>query len=792
MFQDLRYAFRLLLRDRAFALAALISLALGIGAAAGVFSVVDRILFRPLPYSDDRRLLSVGLSAPMLAYDFMFGAGYLDFRRQQTTFRAVTSWTGVNDCDLTEGEPVRLSCAAVESTFLPVLGVTPLAGRNFSREEDAPDAPGTVLISHGLWQSRFGGGSGVVGRTISVDGVSRRVIGVLPADFETPTLARADLVIPQGVDDAMLARAVTGRPLRVIARMRPDTTVAQAQTAADAMQARALAGVPPGMAREVKAHVKSLRDLRIGDAKTAAWVLFGSVLAVLLLASSNVANLLLARNAARRNEMSIRRALGAGRMRLARQALTESLVISILGCSAGCAVAYALVALLGRLAPAGIPQIAQAAVDARVLLFALLCSIASAAVFGIGPALAVPERHALSASRIRPVFIVAQLALSLALLTGAGLLLESLWRFEQVPLGIETRNVVTASVSLPVERYPTAAARLEFAEQWERRLKSAGEFATAAVADSRPPEVPLRSKPLAAQSIDGRAQIEPAAGTVVWRAVTPDYFRALGIAIRQGRAFNEADRDAGRNVMVVSDTLARRLFHGADPVGHFIGNAEILGVAADVRNSGGTGRDDPEYYVPRNHASHAQMYTAPDELRRVVAIVRTPLSSDAAARELRQMVGSMDPGMPVEIETVSRSAARLSLRPRFNATLLACFAAAGLILSAVGVYGVLGFLVSSRTREIGIRMALGASPGQVVAMVVGSASRWLMVGVLCGWLLSAALARALGSMLYHVARYDPAAWSIATAVLIAAALAAAWNPSRRAARVDPMQALRDE
>jgi len=784
MIQDIRFAIRLLLRDRAFTVAALVSLALGIGAATGVFSVVDRILFRALPYGDDRRLVSVGLSAPMLPYDFMFGAGYLDFRNTQTAFAAVTSWSGVNDCDLTEGEPVRLSCAAVESTFLPVLGVEALAGRNFSREEDAPNAPGTVLISFGLWQSRFGREPGVIGRTISIDGVQRRIVGVLPADFETPTLARADLVIPQALGDAVLARAVTGRPLRVIARMRAGTTIAEAQAAADAMQARALVGAPPALAREVKARVKSLRDLRIGDAKTAAWVLFGAVLGVLMLASSNVANLLMARNVARRHEMSIRSALGAGRMRLVRQALTESLVVSIAGCIAGCGVAYALVAILGKSAPLGIPQIAQAAVDTRALWFAMSCAI----VFGIGPAL---ERRALPASRMRPVFIVAQLALSLALLTGAGLLMETLWRFEQIPLGMETRNVITASVSLPVERYASASARLEFAEEWERRLANSG-FGIAAVTDSRPPEVPLRSKPLAAQTIDGRAQSQPAAGTVVWRAVTPGYFIALGIAIRRGRAFTERDRDAGRDVMIVSETLARRLFHGADPVGHFMGSAEIVGVAADVRNSGGTERDDPEYYVPRSHASGAQIYAAPDELRRVVAIVRTPLASDAAARELRAMIAALDASLPAEIETIGQSTARLAARPRFNAMLLAWFAGIGLMLSAVGVYGVLGFTVSTRTREIGIRMALGATPRQVVAMVMGGVARWLAVGVVCGWLLSAGLSRALAGLLYNVTRYDPAAWSIATAVLIAAALAAAWRPSRRAARVDPMHALREE
>src|SRR5580704_14113813 len=295
MIRDLRYALRLLARDRAFALAAIVSLALGIGATTAVFSVVDRILFRSLPYAASDRLVSIGLAAPMLPYDFLFGAGYLDFRTHQNAFEAVTSWTGVNDCDLTTGEPVRLSCAAVESTFLSTLGIAPVLGRSFTAEEDRPNQPSSVLISYGLWQSRFAAHPDAVGQTISLDGQAARVVGVLPRDFETPTLARADLVVPQALDDAALQRAVSGRPLRVIARLRSDTTLAQAQAAADLVLKRALAGAPRNLAREVNPHVRTLRDLRVGDAKSIAWVLFGCVLTVLVLACANVANLLLAR-----------------------------------------------------------------------------------------------------------------------------------------------------------------------------------------------------------------------------------------------------------------------------------------------------------------------------------------------------------------------------------------------------------------------------------------------------------------------------------------------------------------
>ena len=788
--QDARYASRLLIRNWSFSLLAILSLALGIGATASVFSVVDRILFRSLPYGGADRLVSIGMGAPMLPYDFMFGAGYLEFRRGQTAFSAVTSWNGVNDCDLTSGEPTRLVCASVESSFLNTLEIVPVLGRSFTAAEDGPDRPKVVLLSYGIWRARFGGRPDIVGRTISLDGAPSRVVGVLPPDFETPTLAHADLVIPQGLDDAVLQRAVTGRPLRVIARLRPGVTIAAARAAAELVLARALAGMPRGaLSREIKPHIKTLRDLQVGDSKTAAWVLFGSVVAVLLLACANVASLMLTRTEARRRELAARAALGASRTRLIRQALTESLLLAVPGGLCGLGLAYVLLKIMVKAAPEGIPRLAQASIDWRVLAFALVCSIGSALIFGTGPALANPGAEVLSSyrsgpggrGRFRQALIVAQLAFSLALISAAGLLLRALWRYPQIPLGMETQQVMTASLSLSPQRYPSAQRRLTFSEELEERLRSTASFPTVAVSDSCPPGVPLRSKPLALQQIDGRPQESPASGTVVWRAVTPGYFRALGVPIRRGRGFTEQDRDPGRDVMIVSQSLARRLFHESDPVGHFIGTAQIVGTAADVRNSGGTAPDDAEYYVPRSHTAAAAIYSVPDELRRVVAIVRTPLAAEFAARAIRDTVAQMDAALPVQIETLRESTNRLSVRPRFNAMLLAVFAALGLLLSAFGIYGVLGFLVAQRTKEIGVRIALGATPRGVVRLVLGNAMRWLAAGMILGLALSMAVSRALSSMLYGMAPYDLAAWTAACAVLVAAALTAAWQPARRAA-----------
>jgi putative ABC transport system permease protein len=375
---------------------------------------------------------------------------------------------------------------------------------------------------------------------------------------------------------------------------------------------------------------------------------------------------------------------------------------------------------------------------------------------------------------------------------------RALWNFQRKPLGMETQQVVIASLSLSAQRYPQAAQQLAFAEQLEERLRSAPGVTVVSIGDSYPPNVPQRSRMAMGLRIDGQQPDRPLPGRVVWRAVSPEYFHALGIRILHGRPFTEQDRMPGENVAIVSESLARRLFGASDPLGHSLGlasptdSARIVGVAENVRNSGGTAADDPEYYVPRVHALDGSIYSGPDELRRMAAIVRTPLSADAAASMLRRAVAAMNTGIPVEIATLAETTGRLAVRPRFNALLLALFAAIGLVLAAFGLYGVLGFLVAQRTREIAIRMAVGATPSGMARLVLTSAGRWLAVGLICGLGLSAVVARALQSLLLGVSAADPEAWSAAAGLLLAAACAGAWFPSRKAASVDPMEALRHE
>ena len=490
--------------------------------------------------------------------------------------------------------------------------------------------------------------------------------------------------------------------------------------------------------------------------------------------------------------MAIRTVLGAGRLQLLRLAITEGLLLACTGGAAGVALAFLMLRLLVRLAPEGIPRLSQATLDPRILGFTLVCCIAVGLLFGIVPALRGGGRIG------RPALVVTQFALSLALLTGAGLLGRALWKFQQQPLGMETQHIVTATLSLSSQRYPHGEQQLAFAESLENALRAAPGVGLATIADSVPPNVPQRSRMAMGMRVDGRPPEPSVSGRVVWRAVGPEYFHALGIRILSGRSFTEDDRTGSVEVAIVSESLARRLFGTADPLGHVLGlaapqdSARIVGVAQDVRNSGGTTPDDPEYYVPRVHRADASIYAAPDELRRLTAIVRTPLASGAAARVLRQSVASLDGSLPVEIATLADTTARLSLRPRFNAMLLGLFAAIGLALAAFGLYGVLGFLVVQRTQEIGVRMAVGATPGSIVRLMLASAGKWLIIGLIFGLWLSAALANALRSLLLGVSPLDPAAWAFSAAILLTAALAAAWFPSRRASAIDPMQVLRHE
>ena len=799
--QDLRFAVRMLRKRPGFALVAILTLALGIGATTAVFSVVDRLLFRSLPYPEDQQLVSFGDKAPFESVEFVLGPDYLDWREQQTPFSSVTSMVpGTRDCDVTERNPMRLACAAVDSSFLPTLGIAPLFGRNFTAQEDRPNAPGVALLSYGYWSSRYARDAGVIGKTVAVDDREVQIIGVLPAGFELPNLAHFDLLVPEALDTSR-DRGPNARQviLRAFGRMKPGVTVAGAAAAMQPLFEESLGHVPPQFRKEVSFRLRPLRDLQVGDARRASWIFLGAVLGVLLLACTNVAGLLFARASQRGRELAVRRALGATRLRLVRQALTESVLLAILGGAAGVILAQWLIRFFVTIAPAGIPRLEQAGVDGRILVFTTLVSVLSGIFFGLMPALQQPAPAALAGkdvpaanrARARQFLVALQMAVSFVLLAGAGLLIRTLQKLESVPLGMNAERVLTAQISLNPSRYPNAAQQMAFFNELAARLRGFPGVPAVAISDSLPPSGRSRATFLSAIEVAGHGKFaEGTGGMVGWRMVSPDYFDALGIRITRGRTFSSGDASLAALPVIVNQALAQRILPGEDPVGKMFRFASgpwrrVVGVAANVKNNGLAAAAGPEFYVlwkedPQEF--YASAYVA----------IRGYGSTDALPRWVRAQVAALDPTLPVTEEEMNSRIVKLAARPKFNAMLLALFAGLGVLLAAIGLYGLVGFLVVQRTAEIGVRMAMGATPGGILRLILAGVSRWTTAGMLLGALGAWFATRLLASLLFEVEPHDPWLMSIAVGLLCAVALAAAWIPARRAARVDPAVALRYE
>jgi predicted permease len=798
--QDARYALRNLARKPLFATTVLLTLAIGIGATTAVFSAVDRILFRPLPYAQPQQLVSFGYLAPIDANEFYLGADYMDLKHfDRSPFSSVTAWSGMQSCDLTENKPARLACGRVESSFFATLGISPLLGRGFTVEEDLPSAAKTAVIGYGFWRKRFGGDPGVLGKTVLVDGEPVRIIGILSRDFEMPALAQADLLLPLQMDEARQQRPNSGAVVRSFARLKPGITPSQARQQMEPLFQNGLRYVPPAFRHEVRLSVRPLRDRLMSDSRVAAWTLFAAVVAVLLIACANIANLLLARSSARQQELAVRASLGASRTRLIRQALTESAVLGWIGAVAGCAVAYVLLTLFARMAPQGIPRIEEAGLDMRVLVFAVFTSLVCAILFGLAPALRTPWAKILAGTRATPaapstlrnVLVVVQIAFSIVLVSTAGLLLRSLWKLEAVPLGIRTDHVVTAQIQLG-NRYQQPAQQAAFFRELEERLTRVPGVEHLAISDSVPPSGMVRSRPFSTMEVFGKPKYtEGTGGMVTWRSVTPEYFRTLGVSIVQGRGFTDADRNPTEHAIILSETLAKRLFGNEEPIGQRIHIQHYdqvpwfttVGVAADVKNSGIATVPDPEYYWVRQ---------ANDAWPHSTAIIRTSLDPQTISTWVRSAVAELDPTLPIEITTLEEQVRKLQQRPRFDALLLAFFAGVALLLAAVGIYGVIALLVTQRTREIGVRMALGARRVHILRLIAGRGMAAILLSSAAGLVGAVFAARLLRSMLFGVDAVDPINLATAAAIVVAIAGVAMLLPAQTATKVDPMVALRYE
>jgi predicted permease len=798
---DLRYAARAFLRCRMFTLAAVATLAVGTGAGTAVFSVVDRILFRGLPYKDSARLVSFGMAAPVVPQEFLLAYDFLEWRDSQAPFESIAYWAGVGDCDLTETNAVRLRCASVDAALLPTLGVPPLIGRNFTPEENRPNAARAAMISYGFWQSRFGRNPRVAGQSMLLDGQPATIVGVLPRHFELPSLAPADVLVPLTLDEEKQRSRKIATLLSCVGRLRLGVSPEQAAAGLQPLFQRSLQFVSPELRKEVRLRVRLLRDRQVQEARLASWILLGSVLVVLFIACANVANLLLARSVSRQREIAVRAALGAARARLVRQALTESILLGVAGGAAGCALAFLLLRWFVALAPEGVPRLHEAALDLRVLLFTLTVSLLCGLLFGLAPAFRSTNAESIRSwqtvggghQTFRQALVAVQIAGSLVLLTCAGLLLRSLWSLQNQPLGMRTDHVVAAAVTLGPHAYPDPTRRLAFFEALEERIRRMPGVTDLAVSDSLPPASSLAGSVLyAAIDVQGRPRSADATGgRVASRTVTPGYFAVLRIPILRGRAFREEDRDPHQAVVVLSERLALRMFPGEDPLGKQIRPGRVgawftvIGVAGNVKNSGLVENDSPEFYRVRRHS-------ADDLGRSGIAILRTGVDPQTAAGWLRSEIAALDPAVPVDIETIDQRIGKLTQRPRFSAVLLGIFAGVGILLAAIGLYGLMSFLVAQRAQEIGVRMALGATPGAISWMVLSRAARSALAGVAGGVVGSLFAARLLQAMLFQVSAFDALTLAPALTVLLAVALLAAWIPSRRAARLDPMQALRQE
>jgi predicted permease len=815
--QDAWFTWRSWRRQPGFALGAILVLALGLGASTALFAALDRALFRPLPYADPDRLVSVGLLMPFpgqaTPIETMMDKPYVQlWDPAPKPFVAVTATGRTDGCAIGETEPVEVQCARVDANFLRVLGVAPAEGRDFTPEDDVRGAPPVAVISHALWRTRYGADPAALGRTLSLDSTNAPVqrvpiVGVLPADFEMP-IGTADILLPIQMRPLDMKNPFMS-PLTMFGRLEPDVTADRAERMLAPKLPEVLQFMPPAgraaWSERATWRVRSLRDRRVGDAARVAWLLIGAVGVFLLIACVNVANLMLARVAQRQREFAIRAAIGAGKVRLARLVLAESLLLALAAGGIGLLLAFALLNTFVSIAPDHLPGIAQASIDVRVFVVAVVLIALTGLAIGMWPAASVfraggwqgLRSTGTSSPSIRPrvrfALVTTQIALTLALLGGSALLLRSLWNVVTIPLGFEADRVVTLSVGLSATRYPTPAHRWAFFEELLARAAAMPGTVAAALSTAPPLGAFMgdASSEVEDRPLDGELRHDP----IRVRVVTPEYFDTLRIRVTNGRAFAAADRD-GEPVAVLTASARRILFAGEPALGRrirFVTRApwyRVVGVAEDLRN-GEDITDDPapEVYLvaPRDGWGATVTGIAP---ARGSLVLRTTAEGAAAGAFLRRIAADLDPLLPVTVERLDAQVTRLSERPRFTAWLLSAFAALALLLAAAGLYSVASYLVTQRRRDIGVRIAIGASPRDVARQVVGEAGRWIIGGALVGSALGWMGTRALQSQLYQVEALDPWSWTGALLALAVALATAVLRPAYRAAHVDPIAVLR--
>ncbi|HEX8474382.1 MAG TPA: ABC transporter permease [Pyrinomonadaceae bacterium] len=804
LLQDLRYSLRMLLRNPGFTIVAVLALALGIGANSAIFSVVNAVLLRPLPYKNPEQLMIVSESnmqnginrSPATLLNF------LDWREQNQVFEQMAAMR-MSGFNLTEGnEPERVQAMTTSPSFFTLLDAKAALGRTFLPEEEKPGNERVVVLSHNLWQGRFGSDRNIINRDIRLNGENFKVVGVMPADFQFEQVALwTPLTTDMGQGGAAAARS--RRMYLVLARLKPGVNMQRARTELNTIASR-LAQQYPEANAGWSTTLTPLREQIVGAIRPALFVLLAVVAFVLLIACANMANLLLARAATRQKEVAIRLALGATRGRLIRQFLTESVVLALLGGLLGLLFTFWAKNLLVLMLPANNPLRDQVTVDWKVLLFTLGISILTGVIFGLAPALqaskpdlnqTLKEGGKTSSSgfgkhRIRSFLVVAEVTLALMLLIGAGLLLRSFLRLQDVDPGLNVKNALALQISLPQAKYAEVPLQVGFFQQIMQRIASLPNVESVS-ADSNLPLGTRRNS--MSFYIEGQT---PASPEQMLRSevheITPNYFRTMGIPFLKGRDFTDRDAPGSPAVVIINQSLATRFFANEDPIGKRISLTpfgqppvwiQIVGVAGDVRHTGLAAEPGPQLYTPYYQ----------DPVLNMSLVVRTKSNPMSVASSVRNEIRKADGEIPVfGVRSLEQMASESIAPRRITMLLLGFFAVLALVLAAVGIYGIMSYSVTQRTHEVGIRMALGAQPRDILKMIVKQGMLLTLIGVAVGFVAAFAATSVLASFLYGVSSTDLVTFVTAPLILMAVAILACVVPARRATKVDPMTALRYE
>ena len=803
--QDLRYGARILAKRPGFTSIAIITLALGIGANTTIFSVVEAVLMRPFPYKDAGRLVWVSETNPgkVISESYVSPATFLDWQAAQQSFDAIAAFSESSFVFTGLGDPERLESASVSAAFFPMLGVQPIMGRNFTEEEDRVGARPVAILSHALWRRRFNADPNILGSGITLEDRSYEVVGVMPPTFKMPANAEGSECVlwtplMPGIDNPQSLRGAHYLP--VIGRLKASSTAEQAEADLNAIDEHITES--DSSYAGYRTHILSLHRYITGDISQALLILFAAVSFVLLIACSNVANLMLTRAASRRREVAVRLALGASPGRLIRQLLTENMILAVLGGALGLLLAGWAVDLLPLFAPARLPRANEIVLDGGVITFTVFATFVTGVLFGLVPALQATKVEfggslkdgnpnltaGLHRNRLLNSLVITEVALTSVLLVGAGLMINSFARLVSVDPGFSPKRVTTFKFGLPPLKYPEPNRQAAFYQDLVARVQSLPGTLAAGASLTLPVNRQSMISPLL---IEGKPDTRPSGSNPVqYTTVLGDYLSAMGMPVLEGRSFEKQDDAQAARVILINAALARQFFPGESPIGKKIGtyfsngrDREVIGVVGDARHSGLDKEPPPQVYVPFGQ----------NPSRNLNLVVRSGARPEVVAAAVRDVVRSIDKDQPIDrVTTMPELLSQSVAQPRFYTGLLTSFAVIAFALAALGIYGVISYGVTQRTRELGIRIALGADPRDVMKLVLGRGMLLTLIGVSIGLAGSLALTRLMSDLLFGIKATDPATFALAALLIAGVALAACYIPARRATRVDPTVALRHE